>query len=525
MHCSSGFLAPVLSCVLPAAGWSRVEEEKSTLLLTRGLARFGIAVSAGLDLGLSEGIDIDLLISRIADSYSGEEGLKVLTNERLSSIIEALKAEKIPSPVEVSPPSNFEAVAASVNADYSIKARSAESTSGTVSDFVEYFRDRLKRIRHIIEAERNGTLSTIPDLETVSKFPSGRELCAVGIVRSKITTKNGNVMVVIEDEKSTAKVIFMNGTSEKARQLFSNAAKIINDEVLAVKGKVSGPFLIANEIVWPDIPVLLPKRTEEDIAVAFISDIHVGSKLFMQNNFMQMIRWLNGDVDKMKDLASKIKYLVVGGDDVDGIGIYPNQDRDLAVPDFYAQYRLFFSFLEKVPSHIEIFILPGNHDSVQKSEPQPPLPSDMLKDSGLSNVHLVTNPSYIKLHGIKILAYHGASLDSIISSVPGMSYASPEKAMIEVLKRRHLSPIYGGNTIVPSRVDGLVIDEAPDILYMGHIHKNGLASYHGVDVLNSGTWQARTEYQIKQGHIPTPCILPVLEMKTHTYNMIDFSGA
>jgi DNA polymerase II small subunit len=95
--------------------------------------------------------------------------------------------------------------------------------------------------------------------------------------------------------------------------------------------------------------------------------------------------------------------------------------------------------------------------------------------------------------------------------------------MIELLRRRHLSPIYGGNAIVPSKSDELVIKEAPDILHMGHIHKNALTEYHGTIVINSGTWQARTAYQIKQGHMPSPAILPIYETKSMTVSQIDFN--
>ena len=123
-----------------------------------------------------------------------------------------------------------------------------------------------------------------------------------------------------------------------------------------------------------------------------------------------------------------------------------------------------------------------------------------------------------------MLTYHGTSLDSIIATIPNMSYAKPEQAMIEILKRRHLSPIYGGNTIVPSRMDTLVIDKVPDILHMGHIHKNGLANYHGIHIVNSGTWQDRTDYQIKQGHIPTPAQMPVFDAKVNNFKIIDFSA-
>ena len=127
------------------------------------------------------------------------------------------------------------------------------------------------------------------------------------------------------------------------------------------------------------------------------------------------------------------------------------------------------------------------------------------------------------LHGLEVLGYHGTSLDSIISAIPNNSYSVPEKAMVELLKRRHLSPIYGGNIIVPSKTDNLVMDTIPDILHMGHIHKNGTTKYHGVTVINSGTWQGRTDFQVRQGHIPTPCIMPVFKSKDYSVTSIDFN--
>ncbi len=59
----------------------------------------------------------------------------------------------------------------------------------------------------------------------------------------------------------------------------------------------------------------------------------------------------------IKTLASKVKYVVVDGDIVDGIGVYPNQDRDLAILDIYAQYKLFFNLISMIPDYIHIFVI------------------------------------------------------------------------------------------------------------------------------------------------------------------------
>ena len=95
--------------------------------------------------------------------------------------------------------------------------------------------------------------------------------------------------------------------------------------------------------------------------------------------------------------------------------------------------------------------------------------------------------------------------------------------MTELLRRRHLSPIYGDNPVVPGKQDAMVIDEIPDILHMGHVHKNGYTNYHGTLVVNSGTWQARTPYQAKLGHLPSPAVLPVYEARSMLLSAIDFN--
>jgi DNA polymerase II small subunit len=363
----------------------------------------------------------------------------------------------------------------------------------------------------------------LENLESLAKMTTGREVTIIGMVSQKITTKNGNIMVTLEDGTADTKLIFMNGSSDQAKALFLKAATIMDDEVLVVRGKVSMPFVMVKDLIWPDIPIRVPKSTEEDLGIAFISDTQAGSKLFMERNFSSMIRWLNGESERHRDLAGKIKYLILGGDVVDGVGVFPNQEKSLAITDVYAQYKLIFNMMEAIPDYIEIFIMPGNHDSVQRSEPQPMLSNELVGDFRKENVHFITNPSYLTLHGLEVLCYHGTSLDSVIRAVPNMSYAKPETAMVELMKRRHLSPIHGGNIIVPTKKDYLVMDRVPDIVHMGHVHKNGLDNYHGLDIVNSGTWQDQTDYQVRQGHIPSPCLMPVLETKKHLYKIVDFN--
>ncbi|MDE1849183.1 MAG: DNA-directed DNA polymerase II small subunit [Candidatus Micrarchaeota archaeon] len=476
------------------------------------------------------GIGLEPLTAYIVDFYGKEKRPGILDRTTLAKIIDDMRNESLPFQPEAVRASGFSPTAKHFDADYRIRSIVPEKTTSAVDSFAAYFRNRLDRLRAMIQDGRNSrTFGMINNIASVERYVEGREICIAGIVNEKSATKNGHILATIEDETGLAKILFV-GKSQKDNEsaLFTEASKIMTDEVIAVRGKISGsgkvPFIIANSLIYPDIPIRNRKQTDKDVAIAFLSDIHVGSKLFLDKQFNRFVEWMNGNVDYRKDLVEKIKYITIAGDLVDGIGVYPNQDRELSIDDIYKQYTVLLDLLSEIPEYVHIFVMPGNHDGVQRAEPQPSLPASLIGERELRNVHLLSNPGYVTIEGLKVLAYHGTSLDSVIQAVPGCSYSKPETAMIEVLRRRHLSPIYGDNPIVPSRKDNMVIDDVPDILHMGHLHKNGIADYHGTLIVNSGTWQARTAYQVKNGHIPTPAILPVYETKTMGISHIDFNS-
>jgi DNA polymerase II small subunit len=89
----------------------------------------------------------------------------------------------------------------------------------------------------------------------------------------------------------------------------------------------------------------------------------------------------------------------------------------------------------------------------------------------------------------------------------------PEETMKEMLRRRDLSPIYGArHPILPEKGGYMLIKEEPDIFITGHIHSNGYDNYKGTVIVNPGCWQDQTIYQREQGHIPTPCRLPIIKL-------------
>jgi DNA polymerase II small subunit len=180
--------------------------------------------------------------------------------------------------------------------------------------------------------------------------------------------------------------------------------------------------------------------------------------------------------------------------------------------------------LEGIPDHIKIIVSPGNHDAARKALPQPAIGGDFLKamrETG--KIRSIGNPSRVGLHGVEVLMYHGRSLDDVIASVPNLSHKNPENAMKLLLQSRHLSPLYGGKTMLsPENRDFLVIEQIPEIFHAGHIHVLGCLNYRGVLIINSGGWQEQTGYMEKLGLIPTPGKVPLVNLQTLETRILSF---
>ena len=168
----------------------------------------------------------------------------------------------------------------------------------------------------------------------------------------------------------------------------------------------------------------------------FISDIHVGSNTFLPDAWEKFSQWMR----ERKDIG----YLLIAGDVVDGIGVYPDQDKELEIKTIYEQYDRVGELLAALPERLKIILSPGNHDAVRGAEPQPALPEE-FRGKFPSNVTFVENPAVVNIQSVNVLMYHGRSIDDLIKFLPGASYEHPGSIMEAMLKRRHLGPIYVEN--------------------------------------------------------------------------------
>jgi DNA polymerase II small subunit len=313
-------------------------------------------------------------------------------------------------------------------------------------------------------------------------------------------------------------------TSEK--ELFEQASHLVLDDVVGINGKLTndGRLLIANKLVFPDVPNRGFRSSPSSGKAIFISDVHIGSTTFLVKQWEAFISFLKGESPdrNLRELAGEVRYLVVAGDIVDGIGIYPGQENELVIRDVYKQYETAAEYFNQVPEHISIIMCPGNHDAVRQAEPQPALPLH-IQEMFDSRIIFVGNPALVDLDGVLVLMYHGRSIDDFVASVPGVSYQDPTKAMVEMIKRRHLSPIYGNRvSIAPEKNDHFVIDRIPDILHCGHVHTVGIKPYRGVLLINSGTWQSQTEFQKRVNVVPMPAKVPVVDLSNFKTSLLQF---
>lgn len=382
--------------------------------------------------------------------------------------------------------------------------------------YTTLFASRFKALARMMRGR-----STLPNLVPVGEVSrhSGN-VSVIAMVRDIRTTAEKHHTIVRVEDDSGAIECFVARDSPGARSTF------LPDEVVGLQLQVGPDAGRAPRVAGVERPDSSRGRTEHRSSrpsrALFLSDLHIGSRSFLDGPWSELAEFLRGG-GPAPELASEIRYVVVAGDLVDGIGIYPNQERDLAVHDVFQQYEELGRRLRELPERLQLILIPGNHDAVCPAEPQPALSPDVVALLP-SNATCLSNPSTVSLDGVVVSAYHGRSFDDLIPALPGASYSRPTDVMKRMITMRHLAPMYGGRTpLAPLARDGLVIDPAPDILVTGHAHTFGVDRFAGTLLLNASTWQAETEYQRMRNIEPVPARAAVVDLTNLGVSTLDFS--
>ncbi|HML05171.1 MAG TPA: DNA-directed DNA polymerase II small subunit [Methanobacterium sp.] len=448
--------------------------------------------------------------------YSGED-IFIITEEILDNYLEnndLSNISNISNETELNPSKNEENFIKPSQSQFNtgrpfdfhvIQDTSKKSyTSGEIKDFTTYFNSRFSKIKDILN--KRGELK---DYKPINKIRKSEDVIKIiGMVNEVSNTKNNHKIIELEDETGNINVLIHN----ENHQLFERSEKIVKDEVIGIIGSKKGSLVIASELVNPGVPRIDEKPM--DFSAVFISDVHIGSSTFLGDAFNRFINWINGDFgdDNQVEIANNVKYLVIAGDLVDGIGIYPHQEKELTIKDIYGQYDEAARLLGEIRTDIKIIIAPGNHDAARLAEPQPAISQSYAESLyELKNAEFVSNPGIVSLDGINTLIYHGRSFDDMAMSIKGFSHQQSDLIMRELMEKRHLAPIYGERTPLASEYeDHMVIKDIPDVFHTGHVHINAYKKHKGVHMINSGTFQSQTEFQKIYNIMPTCAEVPVL---------------
>ena len=389
------------------------------------------------------------------------------------------------------------------------KITSAEGVEG----YGKLFASRFNKLKQIMsDRPESKKVREIASIKSITKIDD--ELFVWGLVTDRKSDRN-ITKITLEDPTGSMEVVAFEGN------LKDTADTLLMDQFVMfriIPAKNGGFF--AKETFLPDLPEHTTNSSKTETYAVFLSDLHVGSKYFMEQELQDLIGWISS----ADPIARKIRFIVIGGDLIEGVGVFPNQEKTLNQFTTEAQLKKSFEVLDKIPKHIKVFLISGNHDAGRKALPQPAIPK--MYNSELwhrENFFMLGNPSMVSLNGVKVLMYHGQSIDDVVRTTPGVSYDKPAAVMRHFLKARHMSPIYGSRTpIAPETEDMMVIDDVPDIFHSGHVHFVGLDMYKGVLIVNSGAWQRQTDFQESVGITPTPGMAILVNLQTMKVFQKDF---
>ena len=357
----------------------------------------------------------------------------------------------------------------------------------------------------------------ITRISTLVQHTDQNEHKIAGLLKSR-NKLDKSYEIELEDESTDLKLLVTDGNNIRKVESFLIDQMVIADIVFSKK---IGKFIVKN-CYSLDVPAEVFQSVEgvEPVYGVFLSDIHVGSKTFLNREFQDFLNWINGRSGDL-EVVSKIRYVVIAGDLVDGIGVYPGQEEELTELNLSKQYDEFAGLMAQIPKSIKIFVSPGNHDATRQALPQPPIFKRYAKTLyEMDNVILLGDPCLVRLHGVNTLVYHGQSLVDIVGSSPGITFDKPAEAMKVLLKARHLAPTHGSTRVALEEDDKLVIKIVPNIFHCGHIHTVQTLKYKGTLLINSGTWQDQTQFQKRMGIVPNPAIAVIVDLNSLKVKMM-----
>ena len=238
-------------------------------------------------------------------------------------LVEDIKGRLAPAQAQDAPAEQK----AAVLVDPTPKVNTGEGVDGYASLFKSRFEKTMRILAQRPDSKRMAKIAVVKQNAKTKTFSGERGLSnanthiVAGLLMSRRTKKNG---IELEINDYTGRM-HATAVSEDAKK---NAANLALDQVvmLELENAKGVPGLAIKNVFSPDIPDHLPAKSKSEAYAVLISDLHVGSKHFMEQEFIRFLDWLASD----DDIVRKIKFLCIGGDLIDGIGIFSQPRQGIA---------------------------------------------------------------------------------------------------------------------------------------------------------------------------------------------------
>ncbi len=410
-----------------------------------------------------------------------------------------------------------------------VKMDIPESDKPNIETFQQLFLNRYEQLSTILKNNIKEQTPLLKQNLTKEQIPKDINGILIGMVQDTRVLTTNKFVIQLENPKSE---ILTRCVMVQDSESFPGYRDILRDSVVGIIGVLpknfQGGYITAfwgKDIIRPSFQQKEFRATTDSHKILFVSDIHFGSQNFVRSVFAKLIKFLTlNDLDsQFQKLASEISTLMIVGDLVEGVGLFPDQRSAILYHSLQTQYEGLSVLLRDIPKNINIIVIPGEHDATQIPNPQPAIDKKIAKTLlELPNLKSFGNPIRISIENMSILAFHGQKNEVLFEKHFHLDPINPIIGIQHLLEYRHLYPEYGSfNPIAPYKRDYLVIDEIPDVVVSGHFHQAHFNEYKGVKIITCGSFQ-REDHKRSKDIINTYLgVFPVLDTHTGEVEMID----
>lgn len=238
--------------------------------------------------------------------------------------------------------------------DFKLKILSKEDkVFYSIKDFTDIYVKKYTILKNYLVKRLE--LKTIVSIAHVT---NNEETSVIGLVKTKT-----NDFAEIEDTTGIIKII----PKEEAKEKFNN---IKEDDVLGVHGIVKDNIIIADNIIWPDVPINYIKKTELPIKVIFINNVKITDQIITKfqnrNNYFILINCENQEnflnIYKNKTMSTNLEepaYM-----EIDNLTILLAKDINSldSIKRRYFKSKLFDFVIEPIP---DVFFVTTNENKTE----------------------------------------------------------------------------------------------------------------------------------------------------------------